>query len=77
MKKISSKTTYFRKKIIPIILLINTLIMFFGFTIFGFTFKNLAFIFFPTLIFLFAWIFNFRKLEVVYLGHKYLVIKDE
>lgn len=77
MKKISSKTTYFRKKIIPIILLVNTLIMFFGFTIFDFTFKNLAFIFFPTLIFLFAWIFNFRKLAEVYLGNKYLEIRDE
>ncbi|KRB56691.1 hypothetical protein [Flavobacterium sp. Root186] len=77
MKKISSKTTYFRKKIVPIILLINALILLFGFTIFDLTFKNLAFIFFPTLIFLFAWIFNFRKLEEVYLGNKYLLIKNE
>ncbi|WP_281234907.1 hypothetical protein [Flavobacterium gelatinilyticum] len=77
MKKISSKTTYFRKKIVPIILLINALILLFGFIIFDLTFKNLAFIFFPTLIFLFAWVFNFRKLEEVYLGDKYLEIKNE
>jgi hypothetical protein len=77
MKKISSKTTYFRKKIIPIILLINILMLFFGFTIFDFTFKNLAFIFFPTVIFLFVWIFKFRKLEVVFLGNKYLEVNDE
>jgi hypothetical protein len=51
--------------------------LFFGFTIFDFTFKNLAFIFFPTLIFLFVWIFKFRKLEVVYLGNKNLVVNDE
>jgi len=77
MKKISSKTTYFRKKIVPIILLINALILLFGFIFFDLTFKNLAFIFFPTLIFLFAWVFNFRKLEEVYLGDKYLEIKNE
>lgn len=77
MKKISSKTTYFRKKIVPIILLINTLVLLLGFTLFDLTFKNLAFIFFPTLIFLFAWLFNFRKLEEVYLGNKYLEIKNE
>lgn len=77
MKKISSKTTYFRKKVVPIILLINALVLLFGFTIFNLTFKNLAFIFFPTLIFLFAWIFNFRKLEEVYLGDEYLKIKSK
>ena len=77
MKRISSTTTYFRKKIIPIILLINILVLIVGFTVFDYTLKNLTFILFPTLIFLFAWIFNFRELEVVYLGHKYLMIKDE
>lgn len=77
MKKISSKTTYFRKKIIPIILLINILILVFGFTIFDLTLKKLSLIFFPTLIFSFAWIFNFRKLEEIYLGNKYLVINNE
>lgn len=77
MKKISSKTTYFRKKIVPIILLINILIMVFGFSFFKLTFEKLAFIFFPTLIFIFAWVFNYRKLEEIYLGEKYLVINNE
>lgn len=77
MKKISSKTTYFRKKVVPVILLINILILVFGFTIFNLTFKNLSFIFFPTLIFIFAWIFNFRKLEEIYLADNYLKIKNE
>ena len=57
--------------------MINTLVWIFGFTIFGFTFKNLAFIFFPTLIFLFAWVIEFRELEEVYLGDKYLESKNE
>jgi hypothetical protein len=77
MKKISSKTTYFRKKIIPIILLINVLVLFFGFIFFDLAFKKLTLILFPTLIFLFVWLFKFRRLEVVYLGNKYLEINDE
>lgn len=72
MKKISSNTTYFRRKIIPIILSVNLLVLFLGFSIFDFTFRNLAFIFFPTLIFFIAWILRFRKLEIVYLGDKFL-----
>ena len=51
--------------------------MVFGFTIFDLTLKKLSLIFFPTLIFSFAWIFNFRKLEEIYLGNKYLVINNE
>lgn len=77
MKKISSKSTYFRKKIIPIIILINMLVFFFCFTVLDFSFKNLSPLFFPTVIFLFAWIYNFRKLEEVYLSNKYLEIKNE
>ncbi|RXM46326.1 hypothetical protein BOW55_14375 [Flavobacterium sp. YO12] len=46
--------------------------MFLGFLTFDFTFRDLAFIFFPTLIFFIAWILRFRKLEIVYLGDKFL-----
>ena len=77
MRVCTNPHTFFTYTLYGILPLINTLVLLLGFTLFDLTFKNLAFIFFPTLIFLFAWLFNFRKLEEVYLGNKYLEIKNE
>jgi hypothetical protein len=77
LKRISSITTHFRKKIIPIILLINILIILFGVLFFNYNFKYLFLIIGPTLIFGYAWISSFRKLKVVYLGNKFLKVDDE
>jgi hypothetical protein len=77
LKRISSVTTYFRKKIIPLILLINILLILFWVSFFNYKFKNLFLIIGPTLIFSYAWISSFRKLKVVYLGNKFLKVDDE
>lgn len=77
MKKISSITTYFRKKIIPIILLINLLIIICCFAFFNFTVKSLSLLIGATIIFTYAWVSSFRKLEIVYLGNKYLEVNGE
>jgi hypothetical protein len=77
LKRISSITTHFRKKIIPIILLINILIILFGVLFFNYNFKYLFLIIGPTLIFGYAWISSFRKLKVVYLGNNFLKVDDK
>lgn len=77
MKRLSSITTNFRKKIIPLIILFNTLIVFCCLTFFNFRFNDLSDLIFPTMIFFFAWILSYRKLKVVYLDSKYLLADKE
>lgn len=77
MKRISSITTYFRKKIIPIILLINILIIICCLSFYNYTVKNLSLLIGSTIIFIYAWLSSFRKLEIVYLGNKYLEVNKE
>lgn len=77
MKKISSKTTYFRKKVLPIILLLMTVIMVIYSIFFNFNARLFLFISFIVIIFSYAWFSSYRKLKEVYLGDKYLEVELE
>lgn len=82
MKKISSATTTFRKSILPIILIFSVLLVFVLLVFvlinwFDYTFKDLGFLIFPTIIFGFAWVIIFRKLQVVYLGERFLKVDEK
>lgn len=77
MKKISSATTTFRKSILPIILIFSVLLVFVLINWFNYTFKDLGFLIFPTIIFGFAWVIAFRKLQVVYLGERFLKVDEK
>jgi hypothetical protein len=77
MKRISSKQTFFLKKIIPVILCINVIIMVFWILFFTVDFRELTFLLFPTIIFGSAWLVSFRKMKIVYLGNKLLKVDEE
>lgn len=77
MKKISSITTHFRKVILPIILIINVFVILCCIKYLHYQFKDLILLIFGTIIFAFAWLFSFRKLQVVYLGDTFLKVKEK
>ena len=77
MKRISSKLTYLLKRIVPIIILINIMIVFVFLTFFDFTFKELSLLIYPTIIFSIAWLDSFRKLKQVYLGENFLIVNEK
>jgi hypothetical protein len=77
MKKISSVTTYFRKKILPVVLILTALIMIVYFILFGFSVRLFIFLSFILLIFTYAWMSSFRKLKEVYLGDNYIEVDKE
>lgn len=77
MRKVSSITTSFRKKILPVIILINLIGCIISSMFFSVEFENLLIIFFPSIIFAGAWIFSFRKLQTVYLSDSYLFVRNK
>ena len=71
MKKISSITTNFRRRILPIILFLNFVIILGCFLDFyKFRFNN--FLLFSTILFFLVWFFVFRKLKTVYMSQSHL-----
>lgn len=76
MKKISSFTTIFKKKIIPYIVILNIIICFICIFMLNYMVESLFVIIFPTIILSLGWLLLFRKLKVVYLGKNYLKVDN-
>ncbi len=77
MRKISSKTTYFRKKIIPVITLGGFVLVLICVIIFEVPFRDLTIIFFPSIIFFFVWVFRFKRLSEVYIDNKFFIVNGK
>ena len=77
MERISSRKTFFYKKIIPKILVINILLTVIWVAFVDYKFSDLFLIIGVTIIFGFGWLSYFRQLKEVYLSSKYLEVDDE
>jgi len=76
MKKISSVTTVFRRKMLPIIVLLLFLIAILYYMFFDIVFNDIAVLIFPALLLFIGWLHSFRKLEIVYLNGTYLKVNN-
>ena len=77
MERISSRKTYFYKKIIPKILLINISLIVIWVAFVNYKFSDLFLIIGVTIIFGFGWLSSFRQLKEVYLDCKYLEVDGD
>lgn len=77
MRKVSSKTTYFRKKILPIIALISLIVIIVCKIAFDIETMGFTLIFFSSILFLFVWIFRFRRLSEVYLDEPFFIVDNK
>jgi hypothetical protein len=77
MERISSRKTFFYKKIIPKILLIHISVVVSWVVFFDYKFSDLFFPIGVAIIFGFGWLFSFRQLKEVYLVSKHLEVDGE
>lgn len=69
--------TYFLKKIVPLIILLNVIIVFVLLNFFYFSFKELSLLVYSSIIFSIAWLDSFRKLQQVYIGENFLIVEKK
>jgi hypothetical protein len=74
MKRISSRITFFHRKILPIILGIGFLILVIGYLTSSIKLELSIAMFFALLIFLYGWLSKFRKLKDVFLGKDFIIV---
>ena len=74
MKRISSRITFFNRKILPIILGIGFLTLIIGFLTLSIKIELSIALFFVLLIFLYGWLSKFRNFKDVFLGNDYIIV---
>lgn len=77
MERVSSITTYFKRKVIPYIIIANLIIFIVCLSVLDFKIEQLFPLIFPSLILILGWLLFFRRLKTVYLGKKHLKVDNE
>ena len=74
MRRVSSFSTNFKRRILPYIILVNMMISTVCMLVFNYDIESLFALIFPTLILSAGWLLLFRQLKIVYVGNDHFKV---